>query len=73
MTHTEASEVTMTVDRLLAHAELTLSSDDRAALIDVYPHIRALVARLRIDSTRSVPPALTFLPTRPADLSQHNS
>lgn len=50
------------VDRILAHAGLRVSDQERTRLIALYPTLRAMSRQLRLPQARYAEPALVFRP-----------
>ncbi|MCL4302286.1 MAG: hypothetical protein KJ077_41745 [Anaerolineae bacterium] len=60
MKEMENIEVTTLVDQLLRSANLTLTTEEQAALVQIYPKVRGLVQRLRLPEARYAEPAAVF-------------
>jgi hypothetical protein len=65
MKEMENIEVTTLVDQLLRSANLTLTTEERAALVQIYPKVRRLVQRLRLPEARYLEPAAVFRAASP--------
>lgn len=63
MTDHEKNEAAATVDRLIAIAGLTLTDEERASFVRMYPILQETLQALRIPEARNAEPILIY----PAD------